>query len=131
MVDGEIKVVYHETNEGRETSQGIAGFEGNNALWFILAVGLAILIFRQGSMFMSMPATMAAASCPIVLVSLYVFGLKQGKPNSYDIELFEWIVVKLSKQSYFGPKYTEPFDLEWVNVHRKPVSKSKGDDSDG
>ena len=35
-------VKLHETNEGRETQQGIAGFEGANALWFMLAFGLAI-----------------------------------------------------------------------------------------
>jgi len=40
-------VKLHETNEGRETQQGIAGFEGANALWFMLAFGMAMMIFRS------------------------------------------------------------------------------------
>lgn len=121
MAQEETKVVYHETNEGRDSDHGIAGFEGTNALWFICALGLAILIFRQSIDVLetSTSGGLALASIPVILVSLYVFGLKQGKPPSYDIELFEWLVIKLCKKPYFGPKQVEPIHLEWVNVHRE------------
>ncbi|MBE2283521.1 MAG: hypothetical protein IAE77_08660 [Prosthecobacter sp.] len=110
-------VKLHETNEGRETQQGIAGFEGANALWFMLAFGLAIMMFqglakKPGA---SIPLALLLASIPIVLVSLYCFGLKQGKPPSYDVELFEWLIIKLSGTPYFSPSKVEPIALPWVD----------------
>ena len=77
MPQEEAKVVYHETNEGRDSDQGFAGFEGENAIWFICSVGLALLIFRQSMDAMKLATSVAlgVSSIPIVLVSLYVFFL--------------------------------------------------------
>lgn len=110
-------VKLHETNEGRETQQGIAGFEGMNALFFMIALGLAMLIFRRyaGETNPNMPLAIGLASIPIVLVSLYCFGLKQGKPASYDVELAEWLIIKASKGPYFAPSKVEPISLPWVD----------------
>lgn len=110
-------VKLHETNEGRETQQGIAGFEGANALWFMLAFGLAMMIFRTmaSAPDANMGAAILAASVPLVLVSLYCFGLKQGKPPSYDVELFEWLIIKASRAPYFAPSKVEPISLPWVD----------------
>ena len=129
-MEEESKVTYHETNEGRDTDQGFAGFEGSNALWLICAIGLSILFFRQSMdvMKMSQGAALGIASMPIVLVCMYVFGLKQGKPKSYDVELFEWLLIKLTKTTYFGPKQVEPIELEWVNVD-KTASRKKWQES--
>lgn len=106
----------HETNEGREVSQGIAGFEGLNALFFMFALMLSLLIFRRyaGDTPPNMPAAVIGAAIPITLVSLYCFGLKQGKPPSYDVELGEWIIIKLSGGSYFSPRQVEPLALDWI-----------------
>jgi hypothetical protein len=46
-MEEEAKVRYYETNEGREVSQGFAGFQGNNVLLLLGAVGLS-LILSQG-----------------------------------------------------------------------------------
>lgn len=110
-------VKLHETNEGRDSQQGIAGFEGANALWFILAFGMAMLIFRNmaSAPDASMPTAILVASIPLVLVSLYCFGLKQGKPPSYDVELFEWLIIKAAKTPYFAPSKVEPITLPWVD----------------
>lgn len=121
-MDQNIK--YHETNEGREVQQGIAGFEGANALWFIAAVGLSMVLFRQSvdGLKLDFPWPFVIAAAPIVLVSAYVFGLKQGKPKSYDVELGEWLIIKLTGTSYFSPKAVQPLDFEWVDTD-KPAKK--------
>lgn len=112
----EQTVRFHETNEGRETQQGIAGFEGLNALFFMGALGLAMILFRRFSEGPGASMSMAAliASIPLIVVSAYVFGLKQGKPKSYDVELGEWLIIKFSKAPYFSPRQVEPLSLPWV-----------------
>jgi len=111
----------HETNEGRETQQGIAGFEGFNALYFMFALGFALLIFRKFAegADSNMPLAIVLASIPLIVVSLYVFGLKQGKPASYDVELGEWLIIKASRAPYFSPRQVEPMTLPWVDNPNK------------
>lgn len=117
----EQTVRFHETNEGRETQQGIAGFEGLNALFFMGALGLSLLLFRRFSEGQNANMGMAAliASIPLIIVSAYVFGLKQGKPKSYDVELGEWLIIKISKAPYFSPRQVEPLALPWVDDSKK------------
>ena len=114
----------HETNEGRETQQGIAGFEGANAFYFMIAIGLAMLLFRKFSEGAdpSMSLAIVMASIPIVVASAYVFGLKQGKPASYDIELGEWLIIKMSAAPYFSPRQVEPVALPWLDDPTKEDS---------
>ncbi len=119
MEQGSIRL--HETNEGRETQQGIAGFEGANAFYFMIAVGLAMLLFRKfsGTTPPNIPLAILMASIPMIVVSAYVFGLKQGKPASYDVELGEWIIIKLSNNPYFSPRQVEPMSLPWIEDPKK------------
>jgi len=114
-------VRYHETNEGREVNQAIAGFEGTNAIWFIAAIGLSMLLFRQSVDYLqlSMIEGFAIASLPFVVVSLYVFGLKQGKPKSYDLELGQWLMFKITRSSYFSPKQVQPLEIPWVDTDKE------------
>lgn len=114
----------HETNEGRETQQGIAGFEGANAFFFMFAVGLGLLLFRKMSEGANPNMLMAVgvASIPMLVVMAYVFGLKQGKPASYDVELGEWIIIKATQNPYFSPRQVEPISLPWVD---DPMRKEK------
>lgn len=109
-------VKLHETNEGRETQQGIAGFEGMNALYFMVALGMSMLLFRRyaSGQDASMMLAIGLASIPLIVVSAYCFGLKQGKPPSYDVELAEWLIIKASKGPYFDPSKVEPMALPWV-----------------
>ncbi|MCB1226021.1 MAG: hypothetical protein KDK99_09455 [Verrucomicrobiales bacterium] len=118
----EATVVYHESNEGRETHQGFAGFEGNNVLLLLAAVGIS-LVLSQGVDNLGLPvwANILIMALPILLVSAYVFGLKQGKPKSYDIELAEWLIIKLLGLNYFSPRQVEPMKLPW-NEPVKPGS---------
>ena len=123
----EQNVRYHETNEGREAQQGIAGFEGTNALWFLAAIGLSMVLFNgcTGSLKLDFPWPFVVASLPIITVSAYVFGLKQGKPKSYDVELGEWLIIRLTGSSYFSPKAVQPLDLEWVDTEKAQTKWQK------
>ncbi|MEN3940310.1 hypothetical protein WJU23_03375 [Prosthecobacter sp. SYSU 5D2] len=118
----------HETNEGRETQQGIAGFEGANAFYFMLALGLGLLLFRKFSEGSNpnMLVALGIASIPMLVVMSYVFGLKQGKPASYDIELGEWLIIKASANPYFSPRQVEPLSLPWVE---DPMRKEKNQEA--
>ncbi|MDB6139730.1 MAG: hypothetical protein JWO94_2802 [Verrucomicrobiaceae bacterium] len=123
MDDGRVR--YHETNEGRETSQGFAGFEGNNVLLLLGAVGLS-LVLSQGvdNLGLALWANILIMVMPILVVSAYVFGLKQGKPKSYDIELAEWLIIKLTGTNYFSPRQVQPLKLPWTENVKKPLSPS-------
>jgi len=109
------RIVYRETNEGREVNQGFAGFEGNNVLLLLAAVGLS-LVLSQGVDNLGFPfwANLMIMVAPIVIVSAYVFGLKQGKPRSYDIELAEWLIIKITGNNYFSPKQVQQLKLPWT-----------------
>lgn len=119
----ESKVRYHETNEGREAHQGFAGFEGNNVLLLLAAVGLS-LVLSQGVDNLGLPVwgNILIMAMPILVVSAYVFGLKQGKPKSYDIELAEWLVIKLTGVNYFSPRQVQQVKLPWTEPIKKQTA---------
>ena len=116
----DVKVRYHETNEGRETSQGFAGFEGNNVLLLLGAVGLS-LVLSQGVDNLQLPlwANMFIMALPVVVVSAYVFGLKQ---KSYDIELAEWLIIKITGTNYFSPRQVQQLKLPWTEPTKTTTS---------
>ena len=125
----ESKVRYYETNEGRETSQGFAGFQGNNVLFLIGAVGLSLLL-SQGVDNLGFPVwgNVLVMGLPVFVVAAYVFGLKQGKPSSYDIELAEWLIIKLTGVNFFSPKQVQPLKLPWLENSNETTSKKNGKD---
>jgi hypothetical protein len=125
----ESKVRYYETNEGRETSQGFAGFQGNNVLLLIGAVGLSLLL-SQGVDNLGFPVwgNVLVMGLPVFVVAAYVFGLKQGKPSSYDIELAEWLIIKLTGVNFFSPKQVQPLKLPWLENSNETTSKKNGKD---
>lgn len=122
----ETKVRYHETNEGREVSQGFAGFQGNNVLLLIGAVGLSLLL-SQGVDNLGFPVwgNVLVMGLPVMIVSAYVFGLKQGKPSSYDVELAEWLVIKLTGVNFFSPKQVQPLKVPWLDNSTDKAEKGK------
>ena len=78
-----------QTHAGDDSDGKIWGIEGVNILLIlaglILSVGLSMMLFRQHSTFVSF----GVGSLPLVLLVTYVFGLRQGKPKSYDTDLVE------------------------------------------
>jgi hypothetical protein len=85
---------YHEANAGRDSRPVIWFFEGNNILWMVFGMGVALLAFRfcHGKLNWSTGEAIIAALVPLIAVSAYVILLKSGKPKSFDREFFEWLV---------------------------------------
>ncbi|MGV3660958.1 MAG: hypothetical protein ACO1TE_12285 [Prosthecobacter sp.] len=83
----------------------------------MFALGFALMIFRRfaSGPEASMLVAISLAAIPLIVVSAYVFGLKQGKPASYDVELAEWLIIKASAAPYFAPGKVEPMNLPWVD----------------
>ena len=84
------KAIVH-THAGDDSDGKIWGIEGLNILLIlaglILSVGLSMMLFRQQAH--STFVSFGVGSLPLVLMVAYVFGLRQGKPKSYDTDLLE------------------------------------------
>jgi len=84
------KSIVH-THAGDDSDGKIWGIEGVNILLIlaglILSVGLSMMLFRQQAH--SALVSFGVGSLPLVLMVTYVFGLRQGKPKSYDTDLLE------------------------------------------
>lgn len=84
------KAIVH-THAGDDSDGKIWGIEGLNILLIlaglIFSVGLSMMLFRQQAH--STLASFGVGSLPLVLMVAYVFGLRQGKPKSYDTDLLE------------------------------------------
>jgi len=84
------KAIVH-THAGDDSDGKIWGIEGLNILLIlaglILSVGLSMMLFRQQAH--STLVSFGVGSLPLVLMVASVFGLRQGKPKSYDTDLLE------------------------------------------
>lgn len=78
-----------QTHAGDDSDGKIWGIEGINLLFLLagllLSIGLVLMLSHQHPPMFSI----LAGAVPLVLVTAYVFILRQGKPKSYDTDLFE------------------------------------------
>jgi hypothetical protein len=99
------KAIVH-THAGDDSDGKIWGIEGLNILLIlaglILSVGLSMMLFRQQAH--SPFVSFGVGSLPLVSMVAYVFGLRQGKPKSYDNDLLE----------------TFTSGTAWMPAHRQP-----------
>ena len=77
------------THAGDDSDGKIWGVEGANILFLLAAllisIGLTLLLSRHHAPTLSV----GAGAVPLVVVTGYVFGLRQGKPKSFDTDLLE------------------------------------------
>jgi len=77
------------THAGDDSDGKIWGVEGMNILFILvgllLSVGLVLMLSRGHSPTFSV----GAGAMPLVLTAAYVFGLRQGRPRSFDTDLLE------------------------------------------
>jgi hypothetical protein len=82
------KAIVH-THAGDDSDGKIWGLEGVNILFMLagllISIGLALLLSRHHAPTFSV----GAGAMPFLLVTGYVFILRQGKPKSYDTDLLE------------------------------------------
>ncbi len=78
-----------QTHAGDDSDGKIWGIEGTNILFILcgllMSIGLAMMLFRHHSALMSV----GFGLLPVVVLSVYVFGFRQGKPKAYDTDLLE------------------------------------------
>jgi hypothetical protein len=74
------------THAGDDSDGKLWGIEGINILFILagllLSVGVSLMLFRQQAH--SPGFSFGVGSLPLVLASVYVFALRQGRPRSYD-----------------------------------------------
>jgi len=79
------------THAGDDSDGKIWGLEGMNILFIlaglVLSIGLLFLLHRQNAHFLFV------VPVPFVLITAYVFALRQGKPKSFDTDLLETLVA--------------------------------------
>ena len=77
------------THAGDDSDGKIWGVEGANILFLLAAllisIGLVLLLSRHHAPTFSV----GAGAVPMVVVTGYVFALRQGKPKSFDTDLLE------------------------------------------
>ena len=82
-----------QTNAGDDSDGKIWGIEGANILFLLagllLSIALVLLLSRQQAPTFSV----GAGAVPLALVSAYVFGLRQGRPKSFDTDLLETLAT--------------------------------------
>ena len=77
------------THAGDDSDGKIWGIEGMNLLFILagllISIGLALLLSRHHAPTFSV----GAGAAPFVLVTLYVFAFRQGKPKAFDSDWLE------------------------------------------
>ena len=77
------------TNAGDDSDGKIWGIEGVNVLFILsgvlLSIGLSLLLSRHHAPTLSV----GAGAMPFVLITIYVFAFRQGKPRAFDSDWLE------------------------------------------
>lgn len=77
------------THAGDDSDGKIWGIEGINILFLLasgmIGLGIALMLCKEHAPGVSI----GIGGLPFVVVALYVFTLRQGKPKSYDTDLLE------------------------------------------
>lgn len=80
------------THAGDDSDGKIWGIEGINILFLLasgmIGLGLALMLSHKHD-----PATcVIIGALPFAVTALYIFGLRQGKPKSFDTDLLETLL---------------------------------------
>jgi hypothetical protein len=77
------------THAGDDSDGKIWGIEGVNILFILagllLSLGLVLMLARNHPLIV----TVGGGGMPFLLITTYVFALRQGKPKAYDTDLLE------------------------------------------
>jgi len=81
------------THAGDDSDGKIWGIEGMNIVFILagllLSIGLVVMLSRHHAPTFSV----GAGAMPFVVVTSYVFALRQGKPKSFDSDLLETLAT--------------------------------------
>lgn len=101
----------HDANQGAQSSGEFLGMTGNSG-WYLLGSGgatILMVIFLWGIFGVSLLLCLLVGVVLCALSVTYVFTLKNNKPEHYDTDFFESVLVESGLLSFqFGPRARRP-----------------------
>ncbi|MFZ4386788.1 MAG: hypothetical protein ACOYOI_01315 [Chthoniobacterales bacterium] len=102
------------THAGDDSDGKIWGVEGVNILFLLAAgvigIGLAMMLSKHHTPMVSV----AVGGIPLLIVTLYVFTMRQGKPKSFDTDLIETLALG---NGWTAPKSQPRSPLHPIHPH--------------
>ena len=101
------------TQAGDNSDGKYWGIEGMNIVIIIVGLALALTSFftltknKENGLL----HTTCVGSAPLVVSIGYVFGFRQGKPKSYDLDLLETLASGKGWQPDFKSQHTNPLAI--------------------
>ena len=101
----------HDANQGAQSSGEFLGMTGNSG-WYLLGSGgaaIMMVILLWGVLGVSLLLCLFVGIVLCLLSVVYVFTLKNNKPEHYDTDFFEAALVESGVLSFcFGPRCRRP-----------------------
>jgi len=101
----------HDANQGAQSSGEFLGMTGNSG-WYLLGSGgaaIMMVILLWGVLGVSLLLCLFVGIVLCLLSVVYVFALKNNKPEHYDTDFFESALVESGVLSFcFGPRCRRP-----------------------
>lgn len=101
----------HDANQGAQSNGEFLGMTGNSG-WYLLGSGgatILMVIFLWGIFGVSLLLCLLVGVVLCGLSVVYVFTLKNNKPEHYDTDFFESALVEAGVVSFqFGPRARRP-----------------------
>ena len=101
----------HDANQGAQSTGEFLGMAGNSGWWLLASAGTSLLlvIFLWGVLGVSLLLCLFLSVILCGLSLTYVFALKNNRPNHYDTDYFEAVLVEAGVVTFeFGPRSRKP-----------------------
>ncbi len=103
----------HDANQGAQSKGEFLGMTGNCGWWLLGSAGASVMmvIVLWGVLGVSLLLCVLLGVVLCVLSVVYVFALKNNKPNHYDTDFFEAALVEAGVfELAFGPRMRRPLN---------------------
>jgi hypothetical protein len=102
----------HSNDCAREGRPGIWIFSGQSVVFLVIGVAIFVALFRiLASMDVDWPVNIVVSSLPLLVITLLVYLLVNGKPASYAGDLLLFLAWRLRSRLYFAGAIDRPPEL--------------------